>query len=68
VRAAAAEDSLRGAEPTDAAIRDAAALAAEAAQPQSDIRGTADYKRSLVRVLCERGLRTAVAAARAGGE
>jgi carbon-monoxide dehydrogenase medium subunit len=63
IRAAAAEDSLRGAEPTDAAIKDAARLAAEAAQPQSDIRGTIDYKRNLVRIFTERGLRTALAAA-----
>lgn len=68
IRAAAAEDTLRGAEPTDAAITDAARLAADAAQPQSDIRGTANYKRSVVRVFTERGLRTAIAAATAGEE
>ena len=66
LRAAAAEDALRGAVPSEAAIVEAARLAAEAAQPQSDIRGTADYKRSVVRVFTERGLRTAVA--RATGE
>jgi carbon-monoxide dehydrogenase medium subunit len=66
LRAAAAEDALRGAEPSEAAIAEAARLAAEAAQPQSDIRGTADYKRSVIRVFTERGLRTAVA--RATGE
>jgi len=66
LRAAAAEDALRGGEPSEAAIAEAARLAAEAAQPQSDIRGTADYKRSVVRVFTERGLRTAVA--RATGE
>jgi carbon-monoxide dehydrogenase medium subunit len=68
IRAIAAEDALRGAEPTDATIADAARLAAEAAQPQSDIRGTAAYKRNVVRVFTERGLRTAVAAATAGEE
>jgi carbon-monoxide dehydrogenase medium subunit len=68
LRAAAAEDALRGAEPTDAAIAEAAMLAAEAAQPQSDIRGTADYKRSVVRVFTERGLWKAVAAAKDGEE
>ena len=66
IRAREAEDSLRGTELTDTAVRDAARLAAEAAQPRSDIRGTADYKRNLVRVFTERGLRTAAAAARAG--
>lgn len=68
IRAVAAEDTLRGAVPTDAALAETARLAAEAAQPQSDIRGTADYKRSVVRVFTERGLRTAIAAATAGKE
>jgi carbon-monoxide dehydrogenase medium subunit len=68
LRATAAEDALRGNEPTDDAIREAAKLAASAAEPQSDNRGTADYKRNVVRVFCERGLRTAISAARAGGE
>jgi carbon-monoxide dehydrogenase medium subunit len=68
LRATAAEDALRGAEPTDAAIVEAARLAAEAAQPQSDIRGTVEYKRSVVRVFAERGLRKAIAAAKTGEE
>ena len=66
IRATAAEDALRGAEPTDEAIVETARLAAEAARPQNDNRGTVEYKRSLVRVFTERGLRTAIAAARAG--
>ena len=66
IRATAAEDALRGVEPTDEAIREAGRLAAEAAEPQADNRGSAEYKRSLVRVFTERGLRTAIAAAQAG--
>jgi aerobic carbon-monoxide dehydrogenase medium subunit len=65
IRASAAEDALRGKELTDEAIAEAGRLAAGAAEPQSDIRGTADYKRSVVRVFTERGLRTAAEAARA---
>ena len=65
IRAAAAEDVLRGAEPTDEVIREAARLAADAAEPQSDIRGSAEFKRNVVRVFTERGLRTAADAARA---
>jgi carbon-monoxide dehydrogenase medium subunit len=68
LRATAGEDALRGNEPTDEAIREAAALAARAAEPQSDNRGTAEYKRSVVRVFCERGLRTAISAAQAAQE
>ena len=66
IRATAAEDALRGAEPTEDAIKEAGRLAAGAAEPQADNRGSADYKRSLVRVFTERGLRTAIAAAQAG--
>lgn len=65
IRARAAEEALAGAEPAEERIREAARLAAEAASPQSDLRGTVDYKRNLVRIFTERGLRTAVDAARA---
>jgi aerobic carbon-monoxide dehydrogenase medium subunit len=68
VRATAAEDVLRGNEPTGEIIREAAALAAKAAEPQSDNRGSAEDKRNVVRVFCERGLRTAISAAQAGQE
>jgi aerobic carbon-monoxide dehydrogenase medium subunit len=64
IRARAAEEALAGAEPTEAAIKDAARLAAEAAEPHDDIRGTAEYKRNVVRVFTERGLRTVSEAAR----
>jgi carbon-monoxide dehydrogenase medium subunit len=68
LRATAAEDALRGREPTDDAIGEAAELAAAAAEPVSDHRGTAEYKRNVVRVFCARGLRTAIAAAQAAEE
>jgi carbon-monoxide dehydrogenase medium subunit len=68
LRAAAAEDALSGNEPSEEAIREAASLAAAAADPQSDHRGSAEYKRNVVRVFCERGLRTAISAAQAGQE
>jgi len=58
LRATAAEEALAGRELTDDAIGEAARLAAEAAQPHSDTRGSADYKRTVVRVFTERGLRT----------
>ncbi|HYY22309.1 MAG TPA: xanthine dehydrogenase family protein subunit M [Thermoleophilaceae bacterium] len=58
-RATAAEEALAGAELDDEAITDAARLAAEAAEPKSDLRGSAEYKRNVVRVFTERGLRKA---------
>ena len=64
LRASAAEQSLVGQELGDDAIRQAAELAAQAAQPHDDLRGTADYKRQVVRVFTERGLRAAAAAGR----
>jgi aerobic carbon-monoxide dehydrogenase medium subunit len=59
LQATEAEDALAGAELDDDAIRGAAELAAAAARPQSDERGTADYKRRVVRVFTERALRAA---------
>jgi carbon-monoxide dehydrogenase medium subunit len=68
MRARAAEEALAGRVPDDEAIKEAARLASEAAEPRDDVRGTADFKRSVVRVYTERGLRQAVAEAQAGQE
>ena len=65
LKATAAEEALAGAELDEAAIREAAELAAQAAAPRSDTRGSEEYKRRVVRVFTERGLRTAAEAARA---
>jgi carbon-monoxide dehydrogenase medium subunit len=65
LRAEAAEESLAGVELNDDTIQGAARLAAEAAQPRTDSRGSADYKRSVVRVFTERGLRKAAETAAA---
>jgi carbon-monoxide dehydrogenase medium subunit len=58
LRATAAEEALAGSELTDELIAEAARLAADAAQPHSDTRGSADYKRTVVKVFTERALRT----------
>jgi carbon-monoxide dehydrogenase medium subunit len=62
LRATDAEAVLTGSELTEEAIREAARLAAEAAQPHSDTRGSEDFKRNVVRVFTERGLRAAAEA------
>lgn len=67
-RAVAAEEVLRGSALDEATVGEAARLAAEAAEPRSDVRGSAEYKRNVVRIYTERGLRKAAAAARAGQE
>jgi aerobic carbon-monoxide dehydrogenase medium subunit len=59
-RAAAAERYLTGKQPTDEVIAEAARLAAEAASPSADRRGTVEYKREMARVLAARALRQAV--------
>ncbi|HLF68578.1 MAG TPA: xanthine dehydrogenase family protein subunit M [Gaiellaceae bacterium] len=64
LKAREAEEALAGAEPTDEAITTAARLAAEGAEPLDDNRGSAEYKRNVVRVFTERALRASVAAAR----
>jgi len=64
LKAREAEEALAGAEPTDEAITTAARLAAEGVEPLDDNRGSAEYKRNVVRVFTERALRASVAAAR----
>ena len=59
LRADDAEQALEGRALDDDAIGEAARLAAEEAQPRSDVRGSAEYKRNAVRVLVARGLRAA---------
>jgi CO/xanthine dehydrogenase FAD-binding subunit len=59
VRAVAAERALEGHAVTPETIERAAALAVEAARPISDQRGSADFRRHLVRVLTRRTLTTA---------
>jgi len=56
VRAYAAEESLLGSPPNDTAIDRAAVLAVEAAVPITDVRGSADYRKELVKVLTRRTL------------
>ena len=63
LRARAAEQALEGKPVTAEAIERAAELAVGVAKPISDQRGSADYRRHLVRVLTRRTLRTALARA-----
>ncbi|HEX6481955.1 MAG TPA: xanthine dehydrogenase family protein subunit M [Ktedonobacteraceae bacterium] len=67
IKARDAEQSLLGKPLDDVSIHQAADLAAAAAQPSSDTRGPAEYKRAMVRTLTVRALRKALARA-TGGE
>jgi aerobic carbon-monoxide dehydrogenase medium subunit len=61
-----AESALQGKPITDKTIEQAAEAAREAAEPQSDMRGSADYKRTLVAALVKRAI--GIATRRARGE
>ena len=65
VRATAAERVLEGQPLTKDRIEEAATLAVEAARPISDQRGSAEFRKHLVRVLTRRTLTTALARASA---
>jgi carbon-monoxide dehydrogenase medium subunit len=59
MRALEAEEALTAQALDDEAIEEAARLAAAAAQPRTDLRGTEEYKRNVVRTFTARGLRKA---------
>ena len=66
IKATAAEASLAGKAPDEAALAEAGKLAAEASDPSSDTRAPADYKRAMVRELTIRTLSRAVERAKGG--
>jgi aerobic carbon-monoxide dehydrogenase medium subunit len=60
LKAKKAEDFLKGKKPDAATIAQAAQLAADDAQPSSDLRGPAEYKKGLVKELAKRAISRAV--------
>ena len=58
-KVADAEALLMGQQPTDELFAEAAELAAAAAEPRDDVRGTAAWKRQVVRTYTKRGLAAA---------
>src|SRR5439155_6124589 len=58
IRARRAEATLRGESPTDAALRATAEAAAREAEPLSDLMGSADYRREMIRIWVRRLLTT----------
>ena len=63
-RALAAESALRGKNLDDESMQDAADACRESAEPQSDQRGSAEYKRALVAALVKRAMHIALRRAR----
>jgi carbon-monoxide dehydrogenase medium subunit len=66
IRPVAAEQFLVGKRLDDQTIREAAKLAGDAAEPTTDLRGPAEYKRAVVRALTARALRKAAERAQGG--
>jgi len=62
IKAVAAEEALIGKRLSDKTIAQAAQLAADASDPKTDVRGSAEYKRDVVRVFVARGLSQATSA------
>ncbi len=62
-RASAAEDLLVGETPSDELFAEAGAAAAAASDPQTDVRGDAEWKRNVVAVYTRRGLAQALQSA-----
>jgi carbon-monoxide dehydrogenase medium subunit len=65
IQVSAAESYLAGKAPSEAVIAEAGRLAAEAAEPSPDRRGSIEYKREMARVHAQRALKLAIP--RAGG-
>jgi carbon-monoxide dehydrogenase medium subunit len=65
IKAIEAEQVLTGQPPGDELFAEAADRAAAAAEPRTDVRGSAEYKRSVVRTFVRRGLARAVVLAEA---
>ncbi|MFQ5553710.1 MAG: FAD binding domain-containing protein [Thermoplasmata archaeon] len=65
-RAQQGEERLRGSPGDEAAVAEAASLAAQAAEPTDDLRGSAEYKRAMVEVFARRALETALERAEGG--
>ncbi len=60
MRARRSEDALKGQKLTDDLIKKAAVMAALDCDPNPDLRGSVEYKRSIVKTLTERTIRKAI--------
>jgi carbon-monoxide dehydrogenase medium subunit len=67
IKATEAEAALKGQTLNDKVIKQAGQLAAKAAEPRADLRGSEAYKRNVVRIFTERGLKRAYEQTRGGG-
>lgn len=66
IRAAEAEEALKGQALEEAILEEASRLAAEATEPESDYHASAEYRRDMARVFVRRALREALKRAKGG--
>ena len=66
IKAKEAEECLLGSPITDESIKEAASKASDICHPTADIRGSAEFKKHLIRVLAERSLKFSVSRATGG--
>lgn len=67
IRASSAEEMLKGRGLSEEALREAGELAAKESRPISDVRGSAEYRVELIKVLTKRALKSAFDRASGGG-
>lgn len=60
MRAQRSEEAIRGRKLTDELIKQAAIMAGQDCDPNPDLRGSIEYKRSIVKTLTERAIKTAI--------
>jgi carbon-monoxide dehydrogenase medium subunit len=60
MRAQRSEEAIRGRKLTDELIKQAAIMAGQDCDPNPDLRGSVEYKRSIVKTLTERAIKTAI--------
>lgn len=68
IKATGAENVLIGEQPSDELFAEAGRLAAAAADPRTDVRGTAEFKRSVISTFVRRGLSQAASQAAGSAE
>ena len=68
IKASGAENVLIGQQPSDELFAEAGELAAAAADPRTDVRGTAEFKRSVIGTFVRRGLSQAASQAAGSAE
>ena len=66
IKAKKAAETLKGKKPEDDLLEKAGVIASQEASPIDDVRGSAEYRRKMIRVLVKRAIKQAIEQARTG--